>query len=66
MSVPLVEVASEFLAKAFSTSELLTINLTNLLILIALKVPSVIESQAQSLAGFKQIFTIQNFYLETD
>jgi len=37
MVAPLVEIASEFLARASSTSEVLTLNLTNLLILIVLK-----------------------------
>merc|ERR1719323_2284575 len=34
MVAPLVEIASEFLARASSTSEVLTLNLTNLLILL--------------------------------
>merc|ERR1711944_246186 len=37
MAAPLVEIASDFLARASSTSEVLTLNLTNLLILIVLK-----------------------------
>jgi len=37
MSAPLVELTSQFLARASSTSEVLTLNLTNLIILIVLK-----------------------------
>jgi len=37
MVAPLVELTSELLARASSTSEVLTLNLTNLLILIVLK-----------------------------
>jgi len=37
MEAPLVSIASDFLARASSTSEVLTLNLTNLLILIVLK-----------------------------
>jgi hypothetical protein len=37
MEAPLVSIASELLARASSTSEVLTLNLTNLLILIVLK-----------------------------
>ena len=37
MDAPLVSIASDFLARASSTSEVLTLNLTNLLILIVLK-----------------------------
>ena len=37
MVAPLVSLASEYLARASSTSEVLTLNLTNLLILIVLK-----------------------------
>lgn len=37
MSAPMVDLASELLARASSTSEVLTLNLTNLLILIVLK-----------------------------
>ena len=37
MVAPMVDLASELLARASSTSEVLTLNLTNLLILIVLK-----------------------------
>merc|ERR1712062_419918 len=37
MAAPLVDIAMETLARASSTSEVLTLNLTNLLILIVLK-----------------------------